>query len=189
MAGASVPETRPEAAAPALTPTDLQADTIVGQWFWRHVRQGEPWECWPWRGRRTKAGYGIVSEFDGMAHCIAYEFVYGAMPPGYLGCHECDNPPCCNPYHVYAGTDKDNARDRQLGGCFYRFAPYHCMGSGRATASCLCCRRRLCASCLQRHVDGSPPTGRFEVVMNEKRVTRSRREHGQRPAVASVWLV
>jgi hypothetical protein len=26
-------------------------------------------------------------------------------------CHRCDNPPCCNPDHLYAGTMSDNALD------------------------------------------------------------------------------
>lgn len=34
------------------------------------------------------------------------------VPPGYCACHICDVPACVNPEHIYAGTAKDNARDR-----------------------------------------------------------------------------
>jgi hypothetical protein len=34
--------------------------------------------------------------------------------PGYHALHTCDHPSCVNPEHLYEGTDKDNARDRQL---------------------------------------------------------------------------
>lgn len=29
-----------------------------------------------------------------------------------MGCHGCNNPICCNPTHLYAGTGYDNAMDR-----------------------------------------------------------------------------
>lgn len=31
---------------------------------------------------------------------------------GMVICHKCDNPPCCNPDHLYQGTFKDNRADR-----------------------------------------------------------------------------
>ena len=32
---------------------------------------------------------------------------------GFLVCHRCDTPLCCNPHHLFLGTDKDNAVDRE----------------------------------------------------------------------------
>lgn len=40
-----------------------------------------------------------------------WEHENGPIPVGMLACHHCDNPPCCNPAHVFIGTHKDNARD------------------------------------------------------------------------------
>lgn len=33
------------------------------------------------------------------------------FPKGKIGCHECDNPPCVNPYHIWPGTRRDNNAD------------------------------------------------------------------------------
>jgi len=34
-----------------------------------------------------------------------------AVPEGMFVCHRCDNPPCCNPHHLYVGTAKQNSGD------------------------------------------------------------------------------
>lgn len=45
-------------------------------------------------------------------HRIAYELTYGKIQDGLIACHHCDNPRCCNPRHIYAGTYKSNMEDR-----------------------------------------------------------------------------
>ncbi len=50
------------------------------------------------------------------AHRFAYEAYYGPIPKNLLVLHTCDNPPCCNPVHLYLGTDADNTRDKILRG-------------------------------------------------------------------------
>jgi hypothetical protein len=33
-----------------------------------------------------------------------------------LACHHCDNPPCCNPVHLFQGTHLDNNLDSKIKG-------------------------------------------------------------------------
>lgn len=90
---------------------------ILFRRFWNSVDVRKPDECWEWKKSRTERGYGKLEYVkDGKAktigaHKMAYMLTYGSVPEDLLICHTCDNPPCCNPFHIFAGTNQDNRDD------------------------------------------------------------------------------
>lgn len=85
------------------------------RWFWKRVAKGSADECWPWLGYviKERRGYGRLA-FKGKligAHRMALILSSGEDKPGQFACHRCDNPPCCNPSHLFWGTPKDNVHD------------------------------------------------------------------------------
>lgn len=89
--------------------------------FWSYVEEGETGECWPWIGSSKPTGHGQVwytpERRQVTAHRVAFALEHGLDWVDLTGVvirHVCDNPPCCNPAHLLAGTMGDNARDRQV---------------------------------------------------------------------------
>lgn len=79
----------------------------------KRVNKDGPGGCWIWLGRKCKAGYGYltISRKRWRVHRIVYSLVKGEIATGMLVCHKCDNRICCNPDHMFIGTDRDNAID------------------------------------------------------------------------------
>lgn len=88
--------------------------------FWSKVARCGESDCWEWPGARMKAGYGVIKlrrpRRNESTHRLAWILTHGPIPPGLCVCHRCDNPPCCNPAHLFLGTDADNAKDKIIKG-------------------------------------------------------------------------
>ena len=71
-------------------------------------------DCWNWVGFKNQWGYGtfMQDKEKKFAHREMYKRYVGEIPYGFVVLHKCDNPACCNPSHLSAGTHRDNQMDK-----------------------------------------------------------------------------
>ena len=101
--------------------------------FWGYVTVSDADGCWEWTGSKDKGGYGRIRVGDKkmLAHRFSWELANGAIPTGdghhgVCVCHRCDNPGCCNPNHLFLGTQPENIQDmKRKGRVRYRSGSDH----------------------------------------------------------------
>jgi HNH endonuclease len=83
--------------------------------FWSLLDRRATSECWPWSGSRNSTGRGMFSCGKGkgtfLAPRILWLLVTGDDPGKKNVLHRCDHPWCCNPKHLWLGTQRQNVID------------------------------------------------------------------------------
>lgn len=75
-----------------------------------------PDACWPWKAYRDRHGYGKINIRGDVHYASRIAFLLANDDWPAAVCHRCDNPPCCNPAHLFGGTQVDNYRDMERKG-------------------------------------------------------------------------
>lgn len=101
---------------------DHSAKQDVATRFWEKTRRADS-GCLEWTGCMGRGGYGMFSirrltagvtrKMD-YAHRIAWTLHHGPIPGGLSVLHQCDNPKCVEPSHLYLGTQARNMLDASL---------------------------------------------------------------------------
>ena len=90
--------------------------------------------CWLWLGPLTADKYARMGSSRGgvKGHRALWIELHGPLDRREYVLHRCDVPRCCNPDHLYVGTQQDNMRDRNVRG---RQARGEKQGFARLTAA------------------------------------------------------
>lgn len=99
----------------------MESPQNVWEYYVQSVDIKTPDKCWEWRKSLASSGYGnwYWHKKAGGAHRESFKLFYDLDPKLYV-LHKCGNRRCCNPDHLYAGTQKQNVLDTKRHG---KYAP------------------------------------------------------------------
>ena len=114
--------------------------------FYASLTENGERNCWipPTKPRDGKYCYVTFRGELYAAHRLSYAWRHGVDPGELLVCHRCDNPPCCNPAHLFLGTNADNTKDAQQKG---RLAHGSRSGTAKLTEQQVTQIRRMLSEC------------------------------------------
>ncbi len=77
--------------------------------------------CLPWRGGTFNHGYGCIFSSTKKKYLLTHRFAYMLfhgleLDSKSVVCHGCHNKICCNPDHLFWGTQSDNVLDTWANG-------------------------------------------------------------------------
>lgn len=107
----------------AICQIDFSAQDLAR--FWAKVARKGAEACWLWRGSVSGTGSVKHAQFTVTvakkqhhikAHRVAWEVANGPIPAGLCVCHRCDVGHCCNPAHLFLGTQQENLDDARRKG-------------------------------------------------------------------------
>lgn len=85
--------------------------------------------CWIWQGTKNGKGYGLTNYRNGSSHVhrLLYKLLNNVeLSEEQFVLHKCDNPPCCNPAHLFLGNNDINMADKTAKGRHHELRVTHC---------------------------------------------------------------
>ena len=90
--------------------------------FWSFVKKGSADDCWEWQGGLSY-GYGHFWLKGKTVKAHQVSFYLNGRRTKLLVLHSCNNRRCCNPKHLFDGTQSTNIKQAVSQGRMYQTFP------------------------------------------------------------------